>query len=923
MCRGTEPIRSWRGAALAWSAVLSLAVVGVARGQEVEAPGPTDALEAYLLDRGLDDLVSVYLLDRLREAPASRRAALADRLGSHYASLLSEAESAARQREIESMARELLDLVPDADSFELRLTLHRASFVLAEESAMNHALRLTEPAELSEAQRTFRELEPAFLQIGRRVDERVSALERMEDRATRANIGTIREQLASARRLRSLAMYYAGWSQYYQALINADSRKAEAALRSFGWLLNAPGHRAPEVDNLPVSMLRYEHVARAAMACALSESIAGRDGEAVRWLDAIEGASETAPAVREQLWRSRIEVLGRASRWHDLQRLVDRRRLGLDPAGATPLPLGEARALAVVTLEAIEAGGGGRAERERGVLLEALAQVALGDLVTRGEVGHVMDLVRRYGTTPMGDTGFVVLYVRALRAYERAREAHRNVAEGAGVDPDEPVRDPTVANRYMDAVRALGVAQGASDAERFPEERTQALMMEGLSLYYAGELVRAGDVFESVFERAGAEGLREEALWYAIVALDMAVESGTRSAVERRDRLATLYMRAFPGTDRSARLLLRRVDDGLLSDEQAIGVLLDVPRESALYQAARRHASRLMYGRYRAARGPERDYAAARFLEVVEELIQADIATVRRGGADEAAEAARAVVVRIRQALDAALSVTVPDPARAERLLSLLEDAASAGGVSLEGLEGELAFRRLQVALARGDDGAASDAAARLSAIGGPHARAGDRQLYRRLVERWERTPGDTDLALRLVGVGERVLAQFEPLEEHEGDRTVAGLLDVIARAATDVWLAEGAEEPDDSMRDVAIRADRRLIELGMQSASSLRRLARASESAGDLDTALRSWTTLMSGLREGASGWFEARVESIRVLAKVDREAARAALDQHRVLYPDLGPEPWRERFVELESSVRGGGAGGQETAEPDGGGG
>jgi hypothetical protein len=145
MCRGTEPIRAWRGAALAWSAVLSLAVVGVARGQEVEAPVPTDALEAYLLDRGLDDLVSVYLLDRLREAPASRRAALADRLGSHYASLLSEAESAARQREIESMARELLDLVPDADSFELRLTLHRASFVLAEESAMNYALRLTSP----------------------------------------------------------------------------------------------------------------------------------------------------------------------------------------------------------------------------------------------------------------------------------------------------------------------------------------------------------------------------------------------------------------------------------------------------------------------------------------------------------------------------------------------------------------------------------------------------------------------------------------------------------------------------------------------------------------------------------------------------------------------------------------------------------
>src|SRR5690606_23646365 len=99
------------------------------------------------------------------------------------------------------------------------------------------------------------------------------------------------------------------------------------------------------------------------------------------------------------------EILGRARRWSDLQRLVDRRRLAPDPAKATPLPVPEARMLAVVTLEALEESGEATAtRRERDRLMEAIAQVALGDLVTEGEIGHVLNLVKRFGTTPMGDT---------------------------------------------------------------------------------------------------------------------------------------------------------------------------------------------------------------------------------------------------------------------------------------------------------------------------------------------------------------------------------------------------------------------------------------------------------------------------------------------------------------------------------------
>jgi hypothetical protein len=887
------------------AAVLALAVgAPAAHGQGEDGAGEPgleapDPVEAYLRSHDLDDLLSRYLLDELAAAPGGERASIAERLGKHYAQQLSGAGSADRQRQIEEQARQLLALVPDSDAFELRITLYNASFLLAEGVASRHAVQLTTVEEANEALETFRAVEPAFLDIGRRIHRRVESLEQMESRSTSGDLRVVRDQLADARRLRSLAMYYAGWSQYYAALMTEDPRKAKAARESFGWLLNASGGREPDLAMLPASLLRYEHVARAAMACALAHSVSGEDTLAVQWLDALDSAGETPPEVREELWARRIEVLARARRWADLQRLIERRRLSADPASATPLPVGEARLVAVLTLAAIEAGGGQPgvgADRAR--LLEALAQVAMGDLVAEGEIGHVLDLVNRFGTTPMGDTGFVVLYVRGLRAYERARESHE--AAGGG---DEPTTDTTVANRYMDAVRALDVAEAAPDAEHFPKEFTQARMMQGLALYYAGDLLAASELFESVFERAESSQLKEESLWYAIVSLDRAVEAGRRGMAEDRDRLATLYLQSFPATDRAAKLLLRRIDDGLLTDQQAIAVLLDVPGESPLYEAARRHASRLMYRQYRASRGPERDYAAARFVEVAEELIDIDVAKVRSGGREESEKAAEFVVLRVRQALDAALSITVPDVSRARRLLDLLDDVATFMGMDLGDVSGELAYRRLQIGIAQNDQTMIAQATGELRKAQGVHARSGERLLYQTAVDRWRARPGDAEAAAAVVGHGTRVLEQFEPLESRKDDRSVVGVVNTVAEAAAAAWRIGG----DESMRDAAIAMDKRLVAMGQQSAASLQRLAVASEAAGDLPTALSAWNTLMSGLREGSDGWFEARVESIRVLAQTDSRRAKAVLEQHKVLYPTLGPAPWGDELREIEGLLAG----------------
>jgi hypothetical protein len=55
--------------------------------------------------------------------------------------------------------------------------------------------------------------------------------------------------------------------------------------------------------------------------------------------------------------------------------------------------------------------------------------------------------------------------------------------------------------------------------------------------------------------------------------------------------------------------------------------------------------------------------------------------------------------------------------------------------------------------------------------------------------------------------------------------------------------------------------------------------------------------------------GWYEARYESIRLLAEKDPAAAREVMEQHKALEPAMGPGTWGEKFRELDAKLAGGG--------------
>ncbi len=898
---------------LALLAIITLARAAIAQEPPFAAARPDDAVEAYMERLGLNRLLAEQLADRLSTADADSKLHLAERLGKMYVQLLSAAETTESRTLWEKRGRELLAAVPEADTGELRLSLNKALYVRIEEIAERGRLRLADEAELREADRQLRSLETEFTEIARKANARVDERERAEVAGN--NTEALDAALAESRRIRSLAYYYAGWCHYYVAMLNRSESEAVEAMKCFGWLLNSSGGRLASVDRLPADLLRYDHIARAAIGSALAASLRGNDVEAIRWLDAIADADEVPKAILDQLLIRRIIVLGEAKRWADLEQLIRRARRGEKLHGygggpnthePEPLAVNAARLLAVITLEADK--------RIAAAQIEALARTALGDLVARQEIAQVLDMVRRYGTSPIGDAGFIVHYVRGLLQYDLARVAHKQQDDSG----DEPTTDSEIANLYSAAATMLQAAVRQPDAESFRSERTKASIMLGRCSFYRGDLSDAGEKFLAAWESGGrAEGGEhaEEALWLAVLAFDSASKAGgaQSTAAERRAQVSTLFLASYPDSQRAARIVLLQVAAGAtVGDDDALRILSEVPKSSPVYDTARRRVAQLLYTRYRAAKGSDRDLAAMRFMSAAEELLVADRNAAMEGPRTEAAAACERLVTRVRQMLDALLGGSSPDAIRAVAVLDVLKGVATFNNLDLKAHEPELTFRRLQIALARNEDSEAIAMSEQLNALGTPAAHfasAADRLIYKRLANRWKLSaeagamnglPISPDDLAMLVRFGRRVVDRIDRDALPPQDPAVLSLRATLAAAATLL-----ADRGDADLRELAITLDEAVLKAAPRSEESLRRLAYNAEAASRLDLAIECWRVLFNGAAPESPEWFEARYQSLRLLRTSDPIKTRELLDQHRNLYPQFGPEPWGDKLRLLDSEL------------------
>jgi len=887
-------------------ACMGLAWAAVAAPPESAKTAPGDAAIAGYLDRpGLQRLLAEHLAERLKTASGEERAATAQRLARLYVEFIGKATSDDDRKVWERRAEDLLRAVPEAQSLELRTEVAKAAYSSLEQLAERWRLRLIEPAVKSEAERGLKALKATFDQLALDANRRVETLSRQEESGRQTD--KLSEDLADARRLRSVTNYYAGWCGVYLAELSGNALPAQEALKNFANLLSSgTGAHTANLSRLDRGLLRFDHLARSAIGVALANAALGQDAEAIKWLVAVDEEQTVPKEVRGQLLGRRLDVLARAGRFADVERAVRTARApaNTNDPNALPTPLEPlvARLLCVRVFEA-QAGKSGLLD----ALLSELGQIGMQDLVARGEVAQVLDLATRFGTAPLGEAGFIVYYVRGIRGLDEAEKLQR----AAGADPEKPTSVVEVVNQYRQAVSGLDAAAAQPDAGKYPRERARCLMAAGRALWRVNDLVPAAERFSEAAATAGDAALSEEALWQAIVSLDQALAGGQKDTATRLGELVVLYIRQHPQTDRAASLLVKHAGQSGISEAEAVNILLGVGRESTIYESARRQAARLLYRAFRAAGSNEKAFAAQRFVKVGMEVLGLD----QRAAGDTSAsreslnQAVDRLVTTARQILDAMLSVPAPDAVRAVGVIDAIEAAARGANVDVAPFAAELAFRRFQTALARDDEAQAQMIAATLRGLGeqGPRfADAALRSLYQRAVTRWRKPEGATDAAAAraVVRQGEPLLAVLDMDRSRAAGAPDQASLSVrrqLAEAHAQLWRIER----DVPARDAAIAIDKAILAVVPGLAESLVRLGELAEAAGDLKTAQECQTTLVAGLEQGSPEWFKARAESLRLLAGNDPQAAADELAVYLVLYPDFGPEPWASQLRGLHAKL------------------
>ena len=853
----------------------------------VLAVGP--ASEAFAQDRtarwlesqGFTDLLAIHLEERLQaaagDADARRRAA--SRLAEVYATLLRSEDDPEDRERLVTQSRRLLEIVPEEESLGLRVALARNRYLNASRTMEDERIELAEPDDVRAAVAELDGLSGELEAIRRTMTKRIDTLSKSRSRR-------VERRLEDALQWQAMAALLEGWSRYYVGRARGDSGQMEKAQVAFGVVLQGD-EPIPSPSEVSVDLQGLEGFARAMLGMGMSTASLISAKAADEWFDRLM-LPETDAATRQAIPGWWIAALADAGDYEAIVEELERLDERATREGDDALPVAWLRLAAVAGLRGVDSGDPA-ARNAAGTALAALAG--------RGELAQVQDLASRFGTDAFGGDGFVFRYVRGIEQYRLALEARE-----AG--------DQAKATSFFSrAVEDLRAAIEEPDADLFSTARAGCLTLIGWSLLELDRAAEAADAFEFAAKRTSGDR-RADALWGAIVALDRIVQAGGEEAAEaaaRRDGLSTRFVDAFPADDRAPSLLVRRIAVSENPGEEDIAVLLGVPPTHPTWELARRRATQALYRQFRAARTGDRGEPGRRMLEVADELFSRPDRTegifTDLRGLDG---------MLLRQAAEVATDVDVHDSERAARYLAQIELAVERGGFDdLPDMLNEVEYRRIGLALGGGDF---EDATKRMQAMpvidDSPEAarwtRLAAQRVHRAAVQRMRGGRVEVSTARAAVQAGRgylELLAAEDEVEVFEVlDRqrmlpiaaSVATSLDALHRATGDL---EDAEE--------ALVWYRQILERRPNDGSVLEAAGDLSTLLGDRVFALDCWRRLLRGAPDGSEIWWKARTRQIEALLVDDPVKASEVFQQLRVLYPELGPAPWRERLQSLDVEI------------------
>ncbi len=796
------------------------------------------------------DVLEARLLSKLEgTTDGAARSETIAQLAIVYKSMMESLEHGSDERGlVVDRAWALADRASSEEARDLRLALLIDSYAPLERAVGLFELRL-----LSEEEHARAAVELSLVHRKLRAIAGAAVPDAVRDeRLARASEDPgVQRRSRESSRLRSLSSYYAAWSGLMLSILE-DRRPGNDVLPAFGWLLAAEGD-PPRLDDVRDSAFGLDHVARAAMGVARTKHRAGDTVLAMMWVGKVIDSPSVSDPIREQAMLRRLRFLAEERSWPDLERsMYEALGTGSD---RSVLPAGDARFHAIRALDAIRSGEGSDDA-------ESVAALALGDLVRRGEIGHVLDLRGTYGSLPALEDGFVGRYADALDRLESA--------ESSG----SPVR-------YLDAASAFGRAARAEDASRFEPQRDDAELKRVYCLIRGGRPAQAIDATNSLLARdpaldgAGAE----EARWLLIVAIESASDARRDEALRVAIRE---YLTMYRGSGRARMLLVRYAGSGMLEPGEGLDGLREVDESDPVAIDARRVLVRLLYRQWVET---ARSETALRG-----EIVDAIGWLWSRPGPVEDPRAALDVA---RVAIDVGLGGS-------PRLLDLAAaglrraESAMERDPSLASFGPEILLLRIEWLALSGRFEAADRAGEPLRRAADTRAERADRTVLAAAFRAADRGP-TPEIDRLIVRVGVRVADRLVPPAPSGIDSNASGLLANIIRSAVRLHETGGGESA------IALRFGRVLLERGTPSAQIVRDLASLAADGADPEIEWLAWSTLLAASKPEERAWWEARYATFRMMLARDPETAAAAYRQHSVLHPVEGPPPFGAMIRDL----------------------
>ncbi len=726
----------------------------------------------------------------------------------------------------------------------LRVQLLRARYMASEQLLENYRLRYVKKSEAVAEVKQLKEIAKDLVIIRKSL---LTKLKRSSERTDLYDlIGMTTSLLA--------------WSNYYIAWFdNQNIEAAHEAEQYFAFMIQA---EQPTLAQISFDLKSKEYGARAILGIALCKEILFGSGASEPFFQRLQ-EEDTFDVIRSQIpmWKYFLAIQDSdwplisdslASAQHD-DRLMYAR---------------------LAAVHALESPHDPKAKE--------LAQEALALLIELDQLAMISEIVSLYGFEELPGGGFITNYILGDLAYRKLTDKSQII---------EPVLELTKRNEFRDVAQLFLQATISDDIHEFTAFINDCFFMLGLSLYHASDFEQASEAFQAVSTRQNDE----DSLWMAIVSLDH-IQALSPSLKEVKIGLIKKYRSQWPLSARASSLLVRDASN-IAANPTLVSDLLSVPTTDPNYHASQIQAASHLYSLWSDVHTSQVSHVGNKYLSVALQLLLKQ-SQITEKLTPKQKESLLVISLRI---LEISLHQQLNRKAAAVQALETIERLRKEENMDLRAFEKEITYRNILYMISKGEADNAIQASLSFileypNDLWTLHAAKSVLRLL--ILEHNEISNRD------FYTLGIRVLTELQ--DEELASEQYLSLVYQTSIAGYELAIEENEEFSEVGME--ALRIARLLIAAYPKTNRILELNAMLEQTFGDQSLALSHWRAVSSGSSKGGDQWLQARYNLMQLLSTTDLIGALSLLDQHELLYPDYGTEPYGSKLRTLHVQLKAG---------------